>query len=285
VVNPAPARLAAEVTARRFVITTSVGTLARPDVDDLRRRLRLLSAVSPFVHFGDNPLARARVSPWAAAAVAIEEGLEPIVHVGCRDRNRLALKADLLGGLLLRVRNVLCLRGDEIDVSDDPAARAVRDTDVVELLRLAGEIGSGQLLLLAACDPNAGESESVFARLREKVEAGAALLECQPVFDLSRFARWLERLREAGVAAPVLADVFVLTRVEQAEFVRQIPFVQAPDDLPELLRSDADAGLGLAAEIVVGLRKLPGVAGCHLTPLGTDPSPVLEVARHLRSAS
>src|SRR5918911_600749 len=127
------------VASGRFVLTTSLGTLPTADEALLRRRLGLILEAFGFVKFGDNPRARARVSPWAAAAVAIDENVEPIVHVGCRDRNRLALRADLLGGRLLGVGNVLCLRGDEIEVSDQPEARAVRDLDVVDLIGLAAE--------------------------------------------------------------------------------------------------------------------------------------------------
>ncbi|MGH2799380.1 MAG: methylenetetrahydrofolate reductase, partial [Thermoleophilaceae bacterium] len=113
----------AEAVGDGRVLTTSLGTLPRPDATELRRRLHLIRDAFAFVKFADNPRARARASPWAAATLALNEGVEPIVHVGCRDRNRLALQADLLGGRLLDIRNVLCLRGDEIEVSDQPEAR------------------------------------------------------------------------------------------------------------------------------------------------------------------
>src|SRR5262245_47682916 len=99
--------LAEAVEAGRFVLTTSLGTLGGVGPEELRRRLRVAKQGFAFVKFGDNPRARARPSPWAAAAVALAEGLEPIVHVTCRDRNRLALKSDLAGGRLLGVRTVL----------------------------------------------------------------------------------------------------------------------------------------------------------------------------------
>jgi methylenetetrahydrofolate reductase (NADPH) len=118
--------LAKAVASGRFVLTTSVGTLPEADEALLRRRLRQVREAFGFVKFGDNPRARARVSAWAAAAVAIGEDVEPIVHVGCRDRNRLAIQADLLGGRLLGVQNVLCLRGDDIGISTCCASLAAR---------------------------------------------------------------------------------------------------------------------------------------------------------------
>ena len=134
--------LAKAVASGRFVLTTSVGTLPEADGALLRRRLRQVREAFSFVKFGDNPRARARVSAWAAAAVAIGEDVEPIVHVGCRDRNRLAIQADLLGGRLLGVQNVLCLRGDDIGISDQVDALAVHDLDVLDFVRLASREGS-----------------------------------------------------------------------------------------------------------------------------------------------
>ena len=212
--RPSPASLAAggarsfvEVAADRQVLTVSLGTLQGIGAEELRRKLGELREAFAFVKFGDNPRARARVSPWAAAAVALDVGVEPIVHAGCRDRNRLALQSDLLGGRLLGVRNMLCLRGDEIEVSDQPEARAVHDLDVTDLIRTA----AGHFCVLAAADPAAGMSEELAARLREKVAAGAQVLETQPVFDLDDFGRWRDWLAESGVEVPLLVDVAVVS--------------------------------------------------------------------------
>ena len=162
----------------------SLGTLPRPDAGDLRRKLREVRDAFDFAKFGDNPRACARVSPWAAAAVALAEEVEPIVHLSCRDRNRLALQSDLLGGRVLGVRNVLCLRGDEIEVSDQHEALAARDLDVVDLIGLA----AGDYCVLAAVDPSVGATDEHIDRLREEGFAGALLLETQPVFELEAFA-------------------------------------------------------------------------------------------------
>jgi 5,10-methylenetetrahydrofolate reductase len=217
------------------------------------------------------------VSPWAAAAVALAEGVAPIVHVSCRDRNRLALQSDLLGGRLLGVRNVLCLRGDEIEVSDQPEARAVRDLDVVDLIRLAAK----DFCVLAAVDPLVDVSNEHVARLHTKMAAGARLLETQPIFELSAFARWLRQLREAGIGIPVLVDVSLVATRAEAELLDRIPFVAAPPDLPRRLGRDPGAGIALAAELVAGLLALEGVAGCHLSPIGGDPAIALAVLERL----
>lgn len=269
-------RLADELIAGRFILTSSVGTLGEPDQFQLRRKLRDLRSGFGFVKFGDNPRSRARVSPWAAAAVALSEGLEPIVHVGCRDRNRLALKADLLGGRLLGVTDVLCLRGDEMAVSDQRDVMEVRDLDVVELIRLANEPQLGYVAL-AACDPNAGAGGDHWARLLMKVQAGARLLETQPVFDVSRFAQWLEQLHHAGIQVPVLVDVSVAVTPRDADLLERIPFVEPPADLAGRIGRDPRAGIEIAAAVVAALRHMPGVAGCHVEPVGGDPDVALAV--------
>jgi 5,10-methylenetetrahydrofolate reductase len=271
-------RTVADAVLDRRVLTVSLGTLPRPDGAEVRSKLRVIRDTFDFVKLGDNPRARARVSPWAVAAVALAEGVEPIVHVGCRDRNRLALQSDLLGGRLLGVRNVLCLRGDEIEVSDQPEARAVRDLDVIDLIRLAAE----EFCVLAASDPAVGASDEHVARLRTKIAAGARLLETQPVFDLDAFARWLRQLREAGIDVPVLVDVSLVTSPTEAELLERIPFVTAPPDLPARLGRDPGAGIALAAELVAGLLELEGVAGCHLSPIRGDPAIALSVLERLR---
>jgi 5,10-methylenetetrahydrofolate reductase len=272
--------LAQAVAAGRFVLTTSIGTLPAADEPLLRSRLGQVRDAFGFVKFGDNPRARARVSPWAAAAVAIAEGLEPIVHVGCRDRNRLALQSDLLGGQLLGVPNVLCLRGDEIEVSDQPGTAAVHDVDVVDLVRLASR--ERAFFVLAACDPAVPPTGAHLERLRAKLSAGAGLLETQPVFDGSRFAAWLTRARDAGIDAPVLVDVSVAATPREAELLERIPYVQPPPRLAERVRADPQSGIALAAEIVAEVRDMPGVAGCHLSRLGGDPAPTLAVLDRLR---
>jgi methylenetetrahydrofolate reductase (NADPH) len=265
------------IAAGRFVLTTSLGTLGGVGPEELRRRLREIREGFAFVKFGDNPRARARPSPWAAAAVALGEGLEPVVHVTCRDRNRLALRSDLLGGRLLGVPNVLCLRGDEVEISDEPEARAVHDLDVVELIRLARD----EFHVLAACDPNVGAGGSHLARLREKLAAGASVLESQPVFDAGRFGDWLARVRDAGIDAPLLVDVSVVTTPEEAALLERIPFIRPPEDLEQRLRRDALAGIGLAAEVAAAVRELPGVAGCHLSTIRGDVEAVAAVAQRL----
>ena len=182
---------------------------------------------------------------------------------------------------MLGVRNVLCLRGDEVELSDEPDARAVHHLDVVDLIRLASRVGEGELYLLAGCDPNAGASDSHFARLRQKLDAGASVLEAQPVFDGARFADWLTRLRQAGIDAPLLVDISVVTTPGEARLLERIPFIRPPEALEARVRRDRLAGIALATEVARAVRELPGVAGCHISSLRGDPEAALAVAERI----
>ncbi len=257
------------------VLTTSCGPLRTADGPALRAKLRALRGAFRFVKFGDNPRAIPSVSPWAAACLALAEGLEPIVHVTCRGRDRLGLLSDLMGGRVLGVRHLLCLRGD------DPAdAPAFRDLDVVELIELARSVDGGWTLL-AAADPGVEPSPGVLERLRAKIRAGAEVLETQPVFDAAAFARWSSAVRAAGIEAPVLVDVFVLRGPEEAGRVAAIPGVDVPPTIRRRL-AEPGGGIRVAAELVAQLRGLPGVIGCHLSTFRGDVELALAVAEALR---
>jgi 5,10-methylenetetrahydrofolate reductase len=264
-----------EAAAAEPALTASCGPLRRADASELRAKLRALRGAFRFVKFGDNPRAIPSVSPWAAACLALAEDLEPIVHVTCRGRDRVSLQAELLGGKVLDVRHLLCLRGD-----DPPSGRAFREVDVLELLAMARATDEGWTLL-AAADPGLEPTPEVLGRLRAKVAAGAALLETQPVFDVGAFAGWLAAVRAAGIGAPVLVDVFVLSGPEEAERVARIPGVGVPAAVRRRLR-EPGGGVRVAAELVGELRGLPGVIGCHLSTFRGDVDLALAVAEALR---
>jgi 5,10-methylenetetrahydrofolate reductase len=257
-----------------FVFTASCGPLRTADGEGLRRRLDALREGFRFVKFGDNPRARPSVAPWAAAVVALERGLEPVVHLACRDRNRLALQSELMGCRVLGIRHVLCLRGDEPDGTR--GVRAVHDTDVTELLALARQVDE-RFVLLAAADPDVDPEPALRSRLRDKVRAGARVLETQPVFDPERLARWVAAVGE-DVRVPFLVDVMVVADAEQLATLRRILPVRVPEGLKRSLRGPGD-GVRLAADIVHAVREVPGVRGCHLSTLTGDvrlPLAVLE---------
>jgi 5,10-methylenetetrahydrofolate reductase len=224
------------------------------------------------------------MSPLAAAVLAAAEGLEPILQLTCRDRNRLALTADLLGAYALGIRAVLCLSGDPVEIGGS-GAKPVFDLDAVTLARLASELARGrgpggeaiapaaELLVGVAEAPGADPSGG--ARLAAKVAAGARFVQTQPVYDVAQFAAWLQRLAAAGLPerVAILAGVLPPASAGQLERFARLPGWSVPEAAVRRLRGARDQraeGVALAAEMVQAVRELPGVRGAHLMGLGPD---------------
>jgi methylenetetrahydrofolate reductase (NADPH) len=278
-------RLGALLEQGRFLVTGELVPPRSPDPEPLRRVARRLRGVVDAANVTDNATARIAMSPLAAAVLARGEGLEPVLQLTCRDRNRLALAADLLGAHAVGIRAVLCLSGDPLEVGPFTEARAVFDLDAVGLTRMASDLGQGvgpsgtpitppaHFLVGVAEAPGADPSDG--ARLAAKVAAGARFVQTQPVYDVSGFAAWLERVGERGLTEKVaiLAGMLPPRSAAQLERFAALPGWTVPADTLRRLRAAPDQraeGVALAAEAIEQLRGLPGVRGVHLMGLGMD---------------
>jgi methylenetetrahydrofolate reductase (NADPH) len=250
------------------------------------QQARGLVGYADAVNLTDNPTSSAHMSAVAGAAMVSAAGLEPVVQMTCRDRNRLGLTSDLLGAWALGARNILCLTGDPPRVGDHPDARTVYDLSVLELVALAdGLRREGRLLSGARIDPPPRYFIGVadvplapgytFDRLEEKAEAGADFVQTQIVFDVEAFESWAEKARARGIFERmfVLAGVAVARGAKSARYIRDhLPGVMVPDRVIELLEDagpDAEAeGVRLTVEVVARLKAIQGVAGIHVMGLG-----------------
>lgn len=290
-------RLGTLLEQERFVVTGELVPPHSPDPEIVRRMARQLRGMVDAVNVTDNATARFAMSPLAAAVLAAGEGLEPVLQLTCRDRNRLALAADLLGAHALGIRAVLCLSGDPLDVGPLTSAKAVFDLDAVGLARMAGDLAQGigpggtpvappaPFLIGMAEAPGADHSGG--ARLEAKVAAGARFVQTQPVYDVAGFAAWLERVGERGLTEKVaiLAGMLPPRSAAQLERFAALPGWAVPADTLRRLRAASDQhaeGVSLAAEAIEQVRGLPGVRGVHLMGLGLDSGvPELVEAAHL----
>ena len=278
-------RLAALLDDGAFVVTGELVPPRSPDAQAVRRAAQRLRGLVDAVNVTDNATARVGMSPLAAGVLAAGEGLEPVLQLTCRDRNRLALAADLLGAHALGVRAILCLSGDPIEVGPFTDAKAVFDLDAVGLTRLAADLGQGvgpggtavggpaPFLIGAAEAP--GVDPSGGARLEAKIAAGARFVQTQPVFDVAGFTVWLERVTGRGLAekAAILAGVLPPRSAAQLERFAGLPGWSVPQETLARLRAARDQraeGIALAVEVVGQVRELPGVRGVHLMGLGPD---------------
>jgi 5,10-methylenetetrahydrofolate reductase len=278
-------RLGALLEQGRFLVTGELVPPRSPDPEPLRRVARRLRGVVDAVNVTDNATARIAMSPLAGAVLARGEGLEPVLQLTCRDRNRLALAADLLGAHAVGVRAVLCLSGDPLETGPFTDAKAVFDLDAVGLARMASDLGQGvgpggtaitppAPFLVGVAEAPAADS-SGGARLAAKVAAGAHFVQTQPIYDIRGFEIWLHEVGERGLIEKVaiLAGMLPPRSAAQLERFAALPGWSVPADTLRRLRAASDQraeGVALAAEAIGQLRGLPGVRGVHLMGLGTD---------------
>lgn len=285
----APAgRLEAILRSRRFAVTSEVVPPRSSDPGSVVRQARDLVGYADAVNVTDNPTATVHMSPLAGAAVVARAGLEPTLQLTVRDRNRLALAADLLGGWALGARNLLCLTGDPLEIGDHPEAAVVHDLQVTDLVQLAaslreeGRLPSGPEI----SDPPrffVGVTDSPLApaydpaRLEAKLDAGAAFVMTQITFDLGALVGWADLLRPRGVfeRAAVIVGVAPARDARHARYLdRHLPGVHVPAGLIEELEAAGDdaevVGVAACVELVRRLREIDGVAGVHVMGLGRE---------------
>ena len=281
-------RLAALLSAGTFVVTSEVVPPRSASGATVAERARGLVGYVDAVNVTDNPTASAHMSPLAGARFVAGAGIEPTLQLTARDRNRLALTADLLGGWALGARNLMCLSGDPLHIGDHPDAVKVDDLSVNDLVALARRLRDEGTTLAGAeiADPpgyTIGVADVPLAdpydpaRLEGKLDAGAELVWTQIAYDVEALAAWAEVLRARGVfeRAKVLVGLVPLRSASQASFMAEkLPGVRVPTRFVEALTQAGDAaeevGVSLTVEVVEGARALPGVAGIHLMGMGRD---------------
>ena len=269
-----------------FCVTAEVVPPRSADPNAVTAQARALVGYADAVNLTDNPVSAAHMSPVAGAALAAEAGLEPVVQITTRDRNRLGITSDLLGAWALGARNVLCLTGDPPRTGDHPGAKGVFDLSVLDLVGLVtGLRDEGRLLTGAHIDPPPRYFVGVadvplaerydFGRLEQKAERGADFVQTQIVFDVDGFGEWAERARERGLLERlfVLAGVAVPRGPRSARYMREhLPGVVVPEGVIERLEAagpDAlEEGVRLAVEIIARLKAVKGIAGVHVMGLG-----------------
>jgi len=285
------------------VVTCEIASGDGADPTDVTRRARLVRDHVDAVNVPDNTAGFAHMAAWAAAALVAREGVDPILHVTCRDRNRLALQSDLLGAAALGVRNVLCLTGDHMVHGDQPDAKPVFDLDSLQLVSLATLMRHGRYMsgreITPPPDLYPGATENPFAppydfrplRLQKKVEAGARFIQTQITFNVKRFAAFMERVRDLGLdrTVPILAGVAPLRSARAARHLRErVPGMEVPEALVWRMEQAGgerakreDEGIRICVEIIEQLREVRGLAGFHLMPIHWEEA-VAEIASRAR---
>jgi methylenetetrahydrofolate reductase (NADPH) len=258
-----------------------------PRGGDPSRSLAAAGALRDWVHavnVTDGSRAMMRMSSLALCRLLLDAGIEPVLQLACRDRNRIALQAELLGAHALGVRNLLCLTGDPVRAGDQPGARPVNELEAVRLLQLVQQFNGGQdpvqgalpdgptdLFAGAAADPQSASWSGLKSRLLRKKQAGARFVQTQMVMDAEALKRFVGDLA-APLDLPVLAGVFLLKSARNAAFInRVVPGANIPQAVIDRLAAAPDPaaeGVAIAAEQVSTYLQI--AQGVHLMAIKAE---------------
>jgi methylenetetrahydrofolate reductase (NADPH) len=234
--------------AGHFAVTGELGPPQSADASEIRHKAALLKGNCDAVNITDNQTAIVRMSSIGAGTIVVQEGLEPIIQMTCRDRNRLAIQSDLLGAYALGMRNLLALSGDHQKFGNHPTAKNVFDLDSVQLVQIVsqmrdesifecGENFKGQeprFFVGAAAAPFADPLDFRPYRLAKKVQAGADFIQTQLIYDIPAFKKYMEKVRELGVHEKtfILAGVGPLKSPGMARYMKNnVPGILVPDEI------------------------------------------------------
>ena len=266
-----------------FAVTAELGPPKGSSAEFVRRKAELLKPCCDAANVTDNQTAVVRMSSVAACALVKQEGLDPVMQMTCRDRNRIAIQSDILGAVALGIWNLLCLSGDHQKFGNHPGSKNVHDLDSIQLIGavrkmrdeaqfMSGDKISGGMPLFigAAANPYADPFEFRVLRLAKKVKAGADFIQTQAVFDVERFAKWMEMVRDKGLDQKVhiLAGLIPIKSVGMARYMRDyVSGLVVPDELVTRMENAKDAkeeGVQIALEIIEQIRDISGVHGIHI---------------------
>jgi methylenetetrahydrofolate reductase (NADPH) len=290
-------RLERILRAGHFAVTGELGPPQGADGNVIREKARLLKGFVDAVNITDNQTAIVRMSSIGAGTILVQEGLEPVVQMTCRDRNRLAIQSDLMGAYALGMRNVLCLTGDHQSFGNHPTAKNVHDLDSLQLTQMVvgmrdekrfqcGDEMKGiepRFFVGAAANPFGDPFEWRPLRLEKKVKAGADFIQTQLIFNTERFAEFMEKVRELGLHEQtyILAGIGPLKSPGMARYMRdQVPGLDVPniwvdrmtgatkgvDKEDKKARRDAwrREGINIAIDLIKEMKQIEGVAGVHI---------------------
>lgn len=266
----------------KFVITAEIGPPKGVDVNDLLNNAELLRGRVDAVNVTDQQSSIMRLGSLASCALLKERGLEPIVQMTCRDRNRIALQSDLLSAQVLGMKNILCLTGDYVTLGDHPQAKPVFDLDSVSLLQAARQLeqghdlagkelkGSPHFFLGASVTPGAEPIEPQLIKMEKKVKAGAQFFQTQAIFEPRKFEQFMQQAKNFN--APVLVGIIVLKSANMAQFMnKNIGGVYVPETTIEELDKAQDKtkkGIEIAVRLINEMKSM--CQGIHIMAIGLE---------------
>ena len=274
------------LSAGKFAVTGECGPPKNADRRVIEEKAKILRGYVDAANVTDNQTAVVRVCSLAAAHTAQLNGVEAVMQMTCRDRNRLAMQADILGAATLGVRNILCLTGDHISFGNHPEAKGVHDLDSVSLIRMYKDMRDEKrfqcgeemdvappLYIGCAENPFGDPLEFRALRLKKKVEAGADFVQTQCIFNVPRFKQWMEEVRALGLhqEVKILGGITPIKSAGMANYMKgSVPGMDVPQEIIDRIAGkdkgepQQTEGKKLAVEMIKELAEVEGVAGVHI---------------------
>ncbi|HEX2965576.1 MAG TPA: methylenetetrahydrofolate reductase [Syntrophorhabdaceae bacterium] len=273
------------LTSGNFAVTGECGPPRGADVEVIRKKGAHLKGYVDAVNVTDNQTSVVRMSSFSASLVLKEMGFDPVMQMVCRDRNRIAIQSDVLGAAALGINNLLCLSGDHQSFGDHASAKNVFDIDSMQLIQtvsgmknegkfISGEEVKGKPNLFIGCaeNPFADPFEIRAMRLAKKAAAGAQFVQTQCVFNVDKFEKWMEMVRDLGVHEKmyIMAGITPYKSIGMANYMKKsVPGMDVPDEHIARLRGVAkekvaEEGVNICLEIIERVKAIKGVAGIHI---------------------
>ena len=253
--------------------------------DKVREKAKYLEGVVDAVNITDNQTAMVRMSSFAASMIVKQEGLNPLLQMVTRDRNRLAMQADIIGAYSLGIDTMLCLSGDHTRFGDHPMAANVHDIDSIQLINMVKTMrdeglfqggkeikGPPKMFIGAAANPFADPFELRVMRLAKKINAGADFIQTQCIFNVPKFEQWMEGVRKMGLHKKtyIMAGITPMKSVGAARFMqKRVPGMDVPQEIVDRMASvpkeqQPEEGVKICVETIQRLKEVEGVAGFHI---------------------
>jgi methylenetetrahydrofolate reductase (NADPH) len=281
--HTSPGRFERVLRAGGFAVTTELAPPDSADPEEVYKRARVFDGYVDAINATDGSGANCHMSSLAVCALLTRIGYAPIMQISCRDRNRIAIQGDILGGSAMGVCNILCLTGDGVQAGDHPQAKPVFDLDCVSLLDIARDLRdehrfqsgrkisfSPRVFLGAAENPSALPHEWRARRLDKKVAAGAQFIQTQYCYDLPLLRGFMQQVETLGLFGKIhiLAGVGPLRSAKTAEWMRKnVPGMHIPDATIARLagaKDQAREGINICVELIQAIREIRGISGVHI---------------------
>ncbi len=281
------------LSAGHFAVTAELGPPQNANPEAIKKKAKHCAGNVEGANITDNQTAIVRMSSIAAGVIALSCGVEPIIQMVCRDRNRIAMQSDILGAAALGCKNLLCLSGDHQKFGNHPESAGVYDIDSVQLIAMVKQMRDDKqfisgdpikeheprLFIGAVENPFADPFEFRVVRLAKKVNAGADFLQTQCIFDVDKFEKWMKMVVDQGLHEKIyiLAGLTPVRSERALKFMNtEVAGMSIPDELISRMEAVKDKeekkeeGIKICLEMIERIKNIEGVAGIHLMPIGWE---------------